>query len=284
MTDKRKRILLIGATGGVGEALGQKLVSAGYEVLATCRSAAQRETLERNGGYARVLELDLGSMQSIETAFAELAAAGIDTLDAVANCAAINPATPMEIVDFEEVQRIFQTNLFGTLRAVQLAIPMLRRTRGRIVLVGSLASSYVMPMLGVYSASKFALDGACDALRRELYPWGIHVSLVSPGGIKTRMFFGHLEDVDRKLASLQGNATLYRDLYRAHARVIPMTQPISVPRETVADDVMRALTARRPKARYFSGIHSKITRFLTRILPDSWFDLFSRKLFWLKKP
>jgi NAD(P)-dependent dehydrogenase (short-subunit alcohol dehydrogenase family) len=280
MNDK-KRVLLIGVTGGVGEVAGDMLLAAGYEVFATCRGKAKRDELAALGKYHRVLQLDLASRSSVEAAFAELRTAGIQTLDALVNCAAINPATPMEIVSEEETRLVFETDLFSVLRAVQLAIPMLRPTRGRIVLVGSLAGTWVMPMLGVYSAAKFALEGACDALRRELYPWGITTSLVKPGAILTRMFYGHLDDVARVINDPQGDAKLYVPLYRAHAREIPRTQRIAVSTEGVAKDIMHALTARRPKARYFSGWHSQATGIAARLLPDRVHDWAARKIFGL---
>jgi NAD(P)-dependent dehydrogenase (short-subunit alcohol dehydrogenase family) len=282
MSTTKKTVLLLGVTGGVGEKVGDELISAGYDVYVTCRGEAQREQLRALGKYTGVLLLDLGSMSSIEKAFAELASLGVDRLDGLVNCAAMLHGTPLEFASEEEMHRVFQTNVFGTLRAVQIATPLLRRARGRIVLVGSLAGSFVMPMTGVYSASKFALEGICDALRRELYPWGITTSLVKPGAIATKMFFGHLEDVKNEMAALKGDELLYAPLYRAHERQIPKTVRLAVSTEKVAQHVMHALTSPRPKARYFPGLDSKLTGFFVRITPDCALDWFSRKAFELQ--
>ena len=182
----------------------------------------------------------------------------------------------------EETQRVFQTNLFGVLRAVQLAIPLLRPTRGRIVLVGALAGSYVMPLIGIYSASKFALEASVDALRRELYPWGIKTSIVKPGAIKTKMFYDHIDMVARKADNAEGVEKLYAPLYRSHAEAIPKTQGISVSTEAVADQVMQALTSANPKPRYYSGWHSQFTGVMCRFSSDRFLDWTARKIFALK--
>lgn len=282
MANPKKRALLIGVTGGCGGITGDKLLAAGYEVIATCRDS-HVDKIRASGKFAHVVALDLASNDSVEAAFGELQRLGITRIDALINCAAIDPATPMETVSLEEMHRVYQINLFGTLRAVQLAIPLLRENGGgRIVLVGSLAGSYVMPMLGIYSSSKFALEGAVDALRRELYPWHITTSIVKPGAILTAMFYDHLKSVDVRLANLQGADKLYEKLYRAHKREIPRTQSIAVSTDEVSNDIMHALTARKPKTRYFSGKHSKLTGLFVRFTPDSVQDWLARKIFRLE--
>jgi NAD(P)-dependent dehydrogenase (short-subunit alcohol dehydrogenase family) len=280
--NKTKRVMLLGVTGGVGEAVADAVLDKGYDLIVTCRSEAQRKALQETGRYRYVVLLDLSSNASIDAAFDELNTLGVDSLDALVNCAARLHGTPLEFVSDKEVHELFQANVFGTLRAVQRAIPMLRKTGGRIVLVGSLAGSFVMPMTGAYSASKFALEGIADALRRELYPWGIKVSLIKPGAIDTRMFRDHLRDVTREREALTGDQKLYEPLYRAHERSIPKTRRFAVSTQKVARDVLKALTATNPAARYFPGIDSKITGIAVRIVPDSFQDWFSKKAFRLE--
>ena len=279
MSGEKKRVLLIGVTGGCGGVTGDKLVAAGYEVIVTCRDS-HVEKIRASNKFHQVIALDLASNDSVEAAFVELNRLGITRIDALINCAAIDPATPMETVSLEEMHRVYQINIFGTLRAVQLAIPLLRENGGgRIILVGSLAGSYVMPMLGIYSSSKFALEGAVDALRRELYPWNITTSIVKPGAILTAMFYDHLKSVERRLTNLQGADKFYEPLYKAHAREIPRTQSIAVSTDEVSNDIMHALTAAKPKSRYFSGRHSKLTGLFVRFTPDSMQDWLAKKIF-----
>lgn len=278
-----KNVLLLGVTGGVGRAVAERLLDKGYQVIVTCRTEAQRQSLEAEARFRAVLTMSLSDNASIDRGFAELGDRGIVSMDAVINCAAKLHATPLEIVSAEEVQDLFQINVFGTLLVVQRAIPLLRKSQGRIILVGSLAGSFVMPMTGAYSASKFALEGLCDGLRRELYPWGIHTSLIKPGAINTRMFKDHLADVTREKNELEGEyQQYYRPLYEAHERSIPKTVKLAVSTDNVARDVMRALLDRKPAARYYPGADSKVTGKLVGVVPDGAQDWFSRKVFPLK--
>ena len=283
MTDTTKTILLLGVTGGVGADAARLMMAQGYHVIATCRQASQQTSLVSDGLCHKAIILDLAKIDTIQNAFASLPELGITQLDAIVNCAAILIANPLETVELSEVERIFQANVYGTLKVVQLAIPLLRPRKGRIVLVGSLSGSFVMPMTGIYSASKFALEAMCDGMRRELYPWGIKVSLIKPGAIDTKMFRGHLDHVQEELDALSGpNSTLYRPLFEAHANSIPLTLKTAVSSEQVASYVVKALTAARPAARYYPSMESKLVRYLTPLMPDSWLDWFAAKVFPLK--
>ena len=275
-----KTVLLMGATGGVGAEAGRMLVAGGYHVIATCRKQQQADELVASKLCHVALLMDLADNDSIDSVFAEMTRMGVPSLAAIVNCAAVLSGAPLEIVSAREVEGIFRANVFGTLRVVQLAIPLLRPDRGRIILVGSLAGSFVMPLTGAYSASKFALEGLCDGLRRELYPWGIQVSLIKPGAIDTRMYQAHLEDVDRNLKrKMTGVEALYRPLYAAHALSIPKTRKMAVSTERVASYVITALEVKRAKARYYPSLESKLVRYLTPIMPDTWLDRFAAKVF-----
>lgn len=279
----KKLVLLLGVTGGVGQATADALINAGYDVIVTCRNEKVRAQLRATQRFREVVLLDLGDNATIDRAFDELREKGVTQLDALINCAARLHGTPLEIVTQKEVQDLFQTNVFGTLRVTQRAIPLLRPTKGRIIIVGSLAGSFVMPMTGAYSASKFALEGLMDALRRELYPWGIKVSLIKPGAIDTKMFKDHLLDVTREKEQLTGEyVDYYAPLYRAHEIQIPKTRGLAVSTDKVARDVMRALTSKSPASRYFPGVDSKITGFMVRLTPDAALDAFSKWAFPLK--
>lgn len=280
---KKKNILLLGVTGGVGRAVADRLLADGFDVIVTCRTEKQKTELEAEGKFRAVLIMTLSSDASIEAAFSGFDNEGIESLHAVINCAARLHATPLEIVSREEADDIFQINLFGTLRVVQLALPMLRENRGRVILVGSLAGSFVMPMMGIYSASKFALEALVDALRRELYPWDIKVSLIKPGAIDTKMFQGHLLDISAEKQQLKGKYRgYYTPLYEAHEKTIPKTRTLAVSVENVARDVMKALYANNPASRYHPGIDSKLTGKLVGIIPDRVLDWFSSKAFPLR--
>ncbi|MFT7529866.1 MAG: NAD(P)-dependent dehydrogenase (short-subunit alcohol dehydrogenase family) [Gammaproteobacteria bacterium] len=278
---KEKKVLILGATGGVGEFTAKMLMDKGYYVIANFRKPEQKKKLENAGLCDLAVKLDLADIASIEQAFVEIKGAGISELDGIINCAAIQVAKPLEEVSMDEVQRIFTTNVFGTLRVVQLCIPMLRPRKGRVVLCGSLAGSFVMPLTGIYSASKYALEAVCDALRRELFPWGIDVALIKPGSIDTRMLHDHIENMKASAAKSAIDGSLYAPQYEAQVRQIPKTQSklMGVLPEEVARICLEALTVKTPKARYYPSFESKAIRFFAPILPDKILDKLSEKVF-----
>jgi NAD(P)-dependent dehydrogenase (short-subunit alcohol dehydrogenase family) len=281
--DQRKTVLLLGVTGGVGEAVGDRLAGLGYQTIVTCRTEQQKCALEASGRFAKVLILDFAKLASIDKAFHQLREEGVNCLDGIINCAAVLHAEPLETITIEAFHGIQQVNVYGTLHAVQRAIPLLRPRRGRVVLVGSLSSTWAMPLTGAYVASKFALEGLCDCLRRELFPFGIKVVLVKPGGIKTRMSMDHVTAVKREVETLKGNAQLYGSFYLAHADAVPKSYRYATPTTGIADVVVKAFTAARPKARYLAGKDCKIMCFLDWLLPDSTMDWLSRLAFPLAK-
>ena len=278
---KTKSILLLGATGGVGEEAAKILLEKGYYVIANYRKPEQKEQLESKGLCDMTVRLDLADISSIESAFQSMEEAGIRELSGIINCAAIQIAAPLEEVSMDEVNHIFSTNVFGTLRVVQLAIPMLRPCKGRIVLCGSLAGSFVMPLTGIYSASKYALEAIVDALRRELFPWGIKVALVKPGSIDTRMFRGHIDNMVAAFEKSKQDGSPYAPQYEAQIKQIPKTQSkiMGTTPEEVAEICLDALECKNPKPRYFPSFESKATRLLTPILPDKVLDKLSEKVF-----
>ena len=200
----RGNILLLGATGGVGEVAAVMLKEAGFNIIATCRSEAQQKLLVDNGICNSTVQLDLASDESIEAAFRQLQAEGVDRLAGAINCAAVANLGALETMSQEDIRDLFQINLFGTLLAAKLAIPLLRKERGRLIMVGSVGGSLALPLLGAYSASKFAIEAICDVLRRELEPWNIQVSMVNPGFITTRMAKNQISELGARAKHSMG--------------------------------------------------------------------------------
>lgn len=264
--------LVIGATGGVGQAVGRRLMGEGWRVIATTRKPKDGESLVRDGVCHDALPLRLDDESSCEGLPLELEQRGIARLDALVNCAAITEPRPLELMPIGAMRATFETNLFGPVQVIQKALPFLRPARGRIVMVSSTSGMLGVPLLGSYSASKFALEGVADVLGRELAPWGLSVSLIVPGGIRTPMIDRQLRQIDEDVAGLApGIAQEYREQYLQHRRLIELAEKSAVSPERVADDVLRACTERRPKRRYLCGLAAHGTRTL-KFAPDSMVD------------
>jgi NAD(P)-dependent dehydrogenase (short-subunit alcohol dehydrogenase family) len=188
----------------------------------------------------------------------------IDALDAVVANAGIAIAAPLEFLPAVELARQLDVNVVGQFRVVQPLLPLLRRSRGRVVLMGSIGGRSALPFLGAYAMSKFALEAFADSLRVEVAPWGMHVAIVEPGTIATAMWTKPqrtLDDFPPEAADLYG-ARIER-----FRRVAAARSAKGVPAEQVAEAVEHALTSPKPRTRYVVGPDAK-RRARVQRLPD----------------
>lgn len=194
----------------------------------------------------------------------------LEELHGLVNNAGIALASPLEFVPLEELRRQLEVNVVAQVAVTQALIPALRRGRGRVVFIGSIAGKSALPFLGPYAASKHALEAMADALRVEVAPWGIGVTIVEPGTIKTAIWTRSAARADELLERLDGRERL-EQLYGprlAKFRQIAMARGQSgAPAESVAEVVEEALTAQRPPTRRLVGRDARIRAGL-ELLPD----------------
>jgi NAD(P)-dependent dehydrogenase (short-subunit alcohol dehydrogenase family) len=192
----------------------------------------------------------------------------IEELDALVNNAGIAIAIPLEFIPLGELRRQLDVNVVGQVAVTQAFLPQLRRSRGRIVFIGSIAGRSALPFLGAYAASKHALEAIADALRVELRPFGVHVSIVEPGTIRTSIW----ERSAELAASLADGAPgglreLYGRRTAAFARVARERGASGASADVVARVVEEALTSERPRTRRLVGRDATI-RAGFELLPD----------------
>jgi NAD(P)-dependent dehydrogenase (short-subunit alcohol dehydrogenase family) len=249
--------LVTGASSGIGQACALQLASAGWRVLAGVRRAGDAPE-----GTEEVL-LDVTVPEQIR------AAAGlVDQLDGLVNNAGIAIAAPVEFVPPEELRHQLEVNLVGQVAVTQAFLPALRRTRGRIVFMGSIAGRSALPFLSPYAASKHALEALADSLRLELRPFGIHVSIVEPGTIKTAIWARSAKRADELIAGSDGElGELYGERIAAFREIALKRGAAGAPAEKVAKVVLEALTAERPHTRYLIGRDARLRAGFER-LPD----------------
>jgi NAD(P)-dependent dehydrogenase (short-subunit alcohol dehydrogenase family) len=254
-----RTVLVTGASSGIGAACAERLARKGWHVLAGVRRAgdAPAQTEE--------VLLDVTDAAQIEAA-----AARVDELHGLVNNAGIALAAPLEFVPLEEFREQLEVNVLGQVAVTQAFIPALRKTRGRVVFIGSIAGRSAVPFLAAYAASKHALEAIADSLRIELSPWGIFVTIVEPGSIKTPIWTRSAAQADELLASMEDRERL-NDLYGEHIarfrRVALERGQAGAPAETVARVVEDALTATRPPTRRLVGRDARI-RAAFELLPD----------------
>jgi NAD(P)-dependent dehydrogenase (short-subunit alcohol dehydrogenase family) len=155
----------------------------------------------------------------------------------------------------------------------QAFLPLVRTGRGRIVFVTSIGGIFAAPIIGPYAASKFALEAIADALRVELRPWGIGVSVVEPGAVATEIFAKSRTLADEIIAGIGAEA---RSRYEAAARAVVERfngfERTALPPDRVAERIEHALLAPRPRTRYLVGADARVIAFLSRTLPTRWRD------------
>jgi NAD(P)-dependent dehydrogenase (short-subunit alcohol dehydrogenase family) len=183
--DSSSRVLVTGASTGIGRATVLALAKRGAQVYAGVRRSADADSLTREGGpNVRPLLLDVTVPDAIDAARDILSSSGAP-LTGLVNNAGFALAGPLELVAPAELRRQFDVNFFGALALTQALLPQLRAARGRIVNVSSIGGKFAAPFVGAYAASKFALEAASDALRLELRPFGVAVILIEPGAVRT---------------------------------------------------------------------------------------------------
>lgn len=254
-------MLVTGASSGLGAATAAHLASLGHRVYA----ASRRGTVDSTSAALplRPLKIDVDDVRSVE--------AGVDEvwrqegrIDVVVNCAGYGVAGPIEDTPLAMAQAQFDTNVFGVLRVCQRVLPLMRRQRaGLIVNVTSIAGELSLPFQGIYSATKFAVEGLSEALRAEVRPFGIHIVLVQPGDFRTGF-----TDARRTIAA-DGSPYAGRSV-RALKTAARDERAGADPRQ-LARVIERIVDSRRPKLRYVVGPSAQewLMR-LRHVLPGRW--------------
>jgi NAD(P)-dependent dehydrogenase (short-subunit alcohol dehydrogenase family) len=252
-----RTVLVTGASSGIGAACAERLARNGWRVLAGVRRAG-----DAPAGTEEVL-LDVTDEAQIRAV-----AERVDELHGLVNNAGIAVAGPLEFLPIENFRRQLEVNVTGQVAVTQALIPALRRARGRIVFMGSIAGKSALPFLGAYAAAKHALEAIADALRVELAPWGIEVAIVEPGSIKTPIWTRSAAEADKLLETMDPRLDeLYGPTIARFRRIALERGGAGRPAEHVAAVVEKALTASRPPTRRLVGRDARIRAGL-ELLPD----------------
>jgi NAD(P)-dependent dehydrogenase (short-subunit alcohol dehydrogenase family) len=202
----------------------------------------------------------------------------VSELDGLVNNAGIARASPLEFVPLDVLREQLEVNVIGQVAVTQALLPALRRARGRLIFVGSIAGKSALPFLGPYAASKHALEAIADSLRVEVSPWRIEVTIVEPGSIKTPIWTRSAAWADDLLARMEGPVyELYGTAITSFRRIALARGRAGAPAERVAKVIEDALTASRPRTRYLVGRDARLRSAFER-LPDRWRDRVIRRV------
>lgn len=268
-------VLITGAGRGIGQAVALRQAAAGWDVYAGVRDSASGKRLAATDKHITPVELDVTDATQIAALPEQLP----ERLDAVVNNAGIALLGPVEALALDDLRRQLEVNVIGQVAVTQAVLPMLRAGTGRVVFISSVNGRISVPMEGAYCASKFALEGLADALRVELRPWRIHVTIVEPGPIDT----GPWHEIQNQIDEMQERMwPEHRHLYARHTagmrRSTNVLQRRAAPVDLAARAVERALTARRPRLRYLVGIDARAMIAMQSITPARLLDAASARI------
>jgi NAD(P)-dependent dehydrogenase (short-subunit alcohol dehydrogenase family) len=266
-----RSILITGCSTGIGLASARALKARGWRVLATARRPADLDRLAREDGV-EALPLELSDPRSVEACGAEMLRLTGGRLDALFNNAAYGMVGAVEDTTPEQLRSHFEVNVIAAHALTRHVVPAMRaQGHGRIVMCSSVLGFVSGPYRGAYAASKFALEALTDALRVEVAPAGIQVSLIEPGPIETEFLSSTLnrfkQDVDIE-------ASPHREAYRRRLAEMEAGGKgrFKLGPEAVVAKLIQALESPKPKARYRVGVGTQGANVLKRVLPARWLD------------
>ena len=271
----KKAIVITGASSGIGQASVARMVQSGWRVFATVRKAQDGDRLRSDLGTSLTpLIMDVTDRVSViaaaEQVSSQLKGAGLHGL---VNVAGVGKVRPVEYMTSNSLQEVFDINVFGQIAVTQVFLPLLRTAHGRIVNISSVGAHVAVPFGSLINASKAAFGIFSDTLRLELHPFGIHVSVVDPGAIKTPAVDKTLGEVEAVIRSLPPDgAAHYGEMLRTFARRAYEREMNGSSPDVVAQAIHHALTAVRPRTRYRVGKHATLLAMLSKILPDRLLD------------
>lgn len=277
-------VLITGASAGIGAALAQVLAQrySGIRLVLAARNLeklnAVSDRCRQAGADVLTMPIDISQLDQAQ-ALAQKALDHFGRVDSLINNAGYGQMGPVELVPPQACQRQFAVNYLGPLALTQKLIPSMRDQGGaRIVNISSLAGRTAFPFGGLYSSSKFALEALSDALRMELEPFNIQVSVIEPGPVSTNFFEVVAEEVKASVPNPE--ASPYRAAFRKLEGLEQQTQNNAWTSEQVAEVIIKALTARRPRPRYVAATGGEfLINLLTKVLSTAQVDKFWQKFY-----
>ncbi|HNV34564.1 MAG TPA: SDR family oxidoreductase [Bacillota bacterium] len=271
MKDSSKVILVTGATSGFGKAAALYLAGLGHKVYGFGRSV--ESTTREAGGNLTMMRMDVNDSSSVNDAIsAVLAAEG--RIDVMLAAAGLGLGGSVEDVTIAEAKALFETNVFGAMRTVKAVAPVMRGQKsGLIIFVSSIGGLIGLPFQGLYSSTKFAVEGLAEAMSMELRPFGVDVVIAEPGDFATGFTANRVKAVASESAD-----SGYKEAYKRAMRNIEKDENSGYKPDVFAIAISRIINSRRRKLRYMIGSPlQKSSVFIKKVLPSR---LFERIMAW----
>ncbi len=272
-------VVVTGASTGIGRVTALHLASLGYRVLAGVRNAEAFEDLRTAAPGIEPVMLDVRDSDQVQALVDFIDETEPDGLRALVNNAGVGVVGPTELLETEDWRWVLEVNVVGTVAVTRALLPSLLRSGGRIVNIGSAGGRVAFPLFGPYVASKFAMEGVTDTLRRELGPHGIKVICVEPGVVQSAIYDKGLpESYERTARMTPDQKQRYGGLLESAHTSAEDARDNGTPPDIVAPVIARAIAAKRPKTRYVTGWDGRTAVLCARFLPDRMIDFIIRRL------
>ncbi|MBN2683883.1 MAG: SDR family NAD(P)-dependent oxidoreductase [Pontiellaceae bacterium] len=269
---KNRSVLVTGCSSGIGRSTAEMLREKGWTVYPTARKESDLEELRREGFDA--VSLDLCSSESIAEAVEMVLKKGGGQLGAVVNNAGFGMPGAIQDLTRDAMRQQFEVNLFALQELTNLLIPVFREQGGgRIVNISSVVGRIALPFMGIYSASKFALEAISDAQRIELAPDHICVSIIEPGPIRTRFSTNCAGEGEQALDTKKSPfASAYKQYFEKRRNGGMAEDRFRLPPEAVAQKILHALESPNPKVRYCVTLTAYLGSWAARLAPVGLID------------
>ena len=269
----QKNILITGASSGIGADAARVLIANGFRVIATVRKTEDETRLiEMYGEKIKVLRIDLGELQEIEK-LPDLIKQklGIEELHGLLNNAGVALAAPFALQQFTEIQEIIKINVLAVMKVTQVLLPMMK-SGSRIVNISSVAGKNAAPFLAIYAASKHAIEGFSEAIRKEFILLGIKVMIVAPGSIKTPIWKKGFDVIKETYKQ-----SIFAQPFERFMKIAQNSERNALDVSVVSADILHAFTAAEPKVRYAPIPNRFSNWYLPMIIPTKCYDYLTAK-------
>ncbi|MEO6286869.1 MAG: oxidoreductase [Dyadobacter sp.] len=261
----KKTVLITGASAGIGKATAIYLAQNGYNVYGAARRIEKMQDLEGHG--IKPISLDVTNEESL-IACVEQILKEAGSIDILVNNAGSGYYGALEDMPISDAKYQMEVNVFGVARLIQLVLPSMRKNRfGKIVNISSVGGKVTLPLGGWYHASKFAIEGLSDALRKEVKSFGIDVIVIEPGGTKSEMVGLGTE----YMMQVSGN-TPYHSLAKGISKMYAKIEKDAAEPNVIAKLIKEGIEAENPKTRYVGASGAKMMLFFRKVLSDKLFD------------
>ncbi len=265
-----KTIFITGISSGIGKAAAVAFLNRGDCVIGTVRDENSVSELSAQFPDKLIfIKIDLSKMDQISEVSNFLQKNKIEHIDVLINNAGIAVAAPFQFQNFSEITEIMQLNVLSLMKLTQVLIPFVQKsTDGRIVNISSVSGKNGTPFLAAYCASKHAVEGFSESLRRELNIYGIKVIVIGPGSVQTPIWDKGFD----KIKSLY-NQTIYKKSFDKFIAFAMNEKETGLKPEIIVNDILHASFSKRPKIRYAPVPRKLLNWTLPRLVPNYFFDV-----------